>query len=156
YLGSDGRPGGWRVSRMTKVFDLSDPANPVFLRNFGLVGQEPGSTGPAPINLHGPISLGPNGLPNGSGKNRIYFGYGTSSQGVLQIVDRDKLLNDPSLTPATRIAPTVAQLLFPQVGKLDLFPSAGAHTTFPVLRQPVPDFSDNTGGAVRDFVVITN
>src|SRR5256886_45982 len=95
YLVSDGRPDGWRVSRMTKVFDLSDPANPVFLRNFGLVGQEPGSTGPAPINLHGPISLGPNGLPNGSGKNRIYFGYGTSSQGVLQIVDRDKLLNDP-------------------------------------------------------------
>ena len=46
------------------------------------------------FNLHGPISLGPNGLPNGSGKNRIYFGYGTSSQGVLQIVDRDKLLND--------------------------------------------------------------
>src|SRR5439155_1460389 len=36
------------------------------------------------------------------------------------------------------------------------FPSAGAHTTFPVLRQPVPDFSDNTSGAVRDFVVITN
>src|SRR5437870_3715212 len=79
YLVSDGRPDGWRVSRMTKVFDLSDPANPVFLRNFGLVGQEPGSTGPAPINLHGPISLGPNGLPNGSGKNRIYFGYGTGS-----------------------------------------------------------------------------
>src|SRR2546425_1376540 len=39
YLVSDGRPDGWRVSRMTKVFDLSDPANPVFLRNFGLVGQ---------------------------------------------------------------------------------------------------------------------
>jgi len=165
YLVSDGRPDGWRVSRMTKVFDLSDPANPVFLRNFGLVGQEPGSTGPAPINLHGPISLGPNGLPNGSGKNRIYFGYGTSSQGVLQIVDRDKLLNDSSLGPlvsdnptstSPRVKPSPAQLLFPQVGKLDLFPSAGAHTTFPVLRQPVPDFSDNTSGAVRDFVVITN
>src|SRR2546429_5493594 len=38
-----------------------------------LFRSEPGSTGPAPINLHGPISLGPNGLPNGSGKNRIYF-----------------------------------------------------------------------------------
>src|SRR5438445_1121943 len=150
---------------MTKVFDLSDPANPVFLRNFGLVGQEPGSTGPAPINLHGPISLGPNGLPNGSGKSRIYFGYGTSSQGVLQIVDRDKLLNDSSLGPlvsdnptstSPRVKPSPAQLLFPQVSKLDLFPSAGAHTTFPVLRQPVPDFSDNTSGAIRDFGVLTN
>ena len=167
YLVSDGRQQGWRVSRMTKVYDLSDPTKPIFIRNFGLVGQEPGSTGPTPINLHGPISLGPNGLPDGSGKNRIYFGYGTSSQGVLQIVDRDKLLNDPTLGPlvldvpgttstSPRITPSAAQLLFPQVGRLDLFPSAGAHTTFPVLRVAVPDFSENTQGAVRDFVVITN
>ncbi len=166
YLVSDGRPDGWRVSRMTKVFDLSDPTHPVFLRNFGLPGQEPGSTvTPIPINLHGPISLGPNGLPDGSGKNRIYFGYGTSSQGVLEIVDRDKLLNDPSLGPlvpdsptstSPRVKPTAAQLRFPEVGELDLFPSAGAHTTFPVLTVPVPDFSENTEGAVRDFVVITN
>jgi len=163
YVVSDGRPEGWRVSRMTKVFDLSDPANPKFIRNFGLVGQQPGSTlQPIPINLHGPISLGPNGVPAAVagqpnvGKNRIYFGYGTNSAGVLQIVDRDKLLNDPSLTPATRIAPTEAQLLFPQVGRLDLFPSAGAHTTLPVPGVAVPDFADNTQGAVRDFVVITN
>ncbi|HMG59758.1 MAG TPA: hypothetical protein VK583_08525, partial [Burkholderiales bacterium] len=27
---------GWRVRRMTQVYDLSDPANPVFIRNFGL------------------------------------------------------------------------------------------------------------------------
>jgi hypothetical protein len=165
YIVSDGRPEGWRVSRMTKVYDLSDPAQPVFIRNFGLVGQQPGSTvQPIPINLHGPISLGPNGpvedstgkVIGGIGQNRIYFGYGTNGQGVLQIVDRTKLLSDPTLTPATRIAPTVDQLLYPQVGKLDLFPSAGAHTTFPVLHQPVPDFADNTQGAVRDFVVITN
>jgi hypothetical protein len=167
-LVSDGRQQGWRVSRMAKVYDLSDPANPVFLRNFGLVGQEPGSTLPdnqVPINLHGPISLGPNGDASGAGKNRIYFGYGTNSRGVLQIVDRDKLLNDPSLGPLVpdtatstgpRIRPSPAQLLFPQLGKLDLFPSAGAHTTLPVLRVPVPDFADNTQGAVRDFVVITN
>ena len=32
---------GWRANRMTQVFDLSDPANPVFIRNFGLPGQEP-------------------------------------------------------------------------------------------------------------------
>src|SRR5919197_4009892 len=166
YLVSDGRPQGWRVSRMTKVYDLSDPANPVFLRNFGLVGQQPGATGQAPINLHGPISLGPNGDAFGAGKNRIYFGYGTNSRGVLQIVDRSKLLNDPSLGPlvpdvpgpstSPRINPSVDQLLFPQLGKLDLFPSAGAHTTLPALGMTVPDFADNTQGAVRDFVVITN
>src|SRR5262249_41462753 len=99
------------------------------------------------------------------GKNRVYFGYGTSSQGVLQIVDRDKLLNDPLLGPlvpdlpssnSPRVKPSDADLKRPQVGELDLFPSAGAHTTYPVLRQAVPDFADNTRGAVRDFVVITN
>src|SRR5947208_2968453 len=59
----------WRVRRMTQVFDLSDPAHPRFIRNFGLVGQQPGATGPAPTELHGMISTGPKG-------NRIYFGYG--------------------------------------------------------------------------------
>src|SRR5207247_2538891 len=41
-------PSGWRTWRMTKIYDLSDPAKPVFIRDFGLAGQEPGSTGPMP------------------------------------------------------------------------------------------------------------
>ena len=36
---------GWRVRRMTQVYDLSDPAKPVHIRDFGIAGQEPGSTG---------------------------------------------------------------------------------------------------------------
>jgi hypothetical protein len=150
YLVSDGRPEGWKVSRMTKVYDLSDPTMPHFIRNFGLPGQNPGtSVTPAPTNLHGPISLGPTG-------NRVYFGYGTGSDGVLQIVDRSKLLDVSGLPPQARTAPTDAQLLVPQVGRLDLFPVAGAHTTFPVLQVPVPRFDDDAVGAVRDFVVVTN
>ncbi|MDB5798137.1 MAG: hypothetical protein JWP36_2039, partial [Paucimonas sp.] len=39
---------GWRTGRMTQIYDLSDPARPVFIRNFGLVGQEPGAGGPVP------------------------------------------------------------------------------------------------------------
>jgi len=54
YLVSDGHPRGWRTHRMTKIYDLSDPAQPRFIRDFGLVGQEPGSTGPAPEGVHGP------------------------------------------------------------------------------------------------------
>ena len=49
----------WRTRRMTQVYDLSDPAHPVKVRDFGLPGQEPGSTGAVPTELHGPISLGP-------------------------------------------------------------------------------------------------
>ena len=37
------RPPGWRTNRMTKIYDLSDPAQPRFIRDFGLPGQEPGS-----------------------------------------------------------------------------------------------------------------
>src|SRR5262249_8046488 len=75
---------GWRTSGMTKIYDLSDPAKPVFVRDFGLAGQEPGSTAnPVPPGVHGPIALG----------NRVYFAYGTSADGILQIVDRQKLLS---------------------------------------------------------------
>src|SRR2546426_170650 len=33
----------WRTRRMTQVFDLSDPARPLLIRNFGLPGQQPGA-----------------------------------------------------------------------------------------------------------------
>ena len=71
---------------MTEVYDVSDPAKPVKIREFGLPGQEPGSTGSVPTELHGMILTGP-------AENRVYFGYGTNKGGVLQIVDRDKLIN---------------------------------------------------------------
>src|SRR6185436_10240697 len=91
---------GWRTRRMTQVYDLSDPANPRFIRNFGLAGQEPGSKAePVPTELHGPISTGPKG-------NRVYFGYGTNKHGVMQIVDRAKLLAGPhEPTPQNLAAP---------------------------------------------------
>jgi hypothetical protein len=132
----------WRTRRMTQVWDLSDPANPVFVRNFGLPGHQPGATGPVPAELHGPISTGPKG-------NRIYFGYGTNKDGVLQIVDREKLLNGPK-------EPTNENLLYPQVGRLDLQPTNGAHTTLPLLRIPLPEFAKDAQGAVGDFVMIVN
>jgi hypothetical protein len=133
---------GWRVRRMTQVYDLGDPAKPVFIRDFGLPGQQPGSTGPALADLHGPISTGPKG-------NRVYFGYGTNKDGVLQIVDRQKLLNGPK-------EPTDQNLLFPQIGRLDLPPTGGAHTTLPLPGIKVAEFAKDAQGAVRDFVMIVN
>ncbi len=38
----------WRIRRMTEVFDLSDPTKPVKIRDFGLDGQQPGTTGAVP------------------------------------------------------------------------------------------------------------
>jgi len=133
---------GWRVNRMTEVYDLSDPAKPVKIRDFGLPGQQPGAAGPVPTRLHGPISTGPKG-------NRIYFAYGTNEGGILQIVDREKLLAGPK-------EPTEENLLYPQVGRLDMSPLTGAHTTFPVLGMPIAEFAKDKVGKVRNFVVVTN
>ena len=135
-----GQP-GWRAKRMTKIYDLSDPAKPVFIRDFGLPGHQPGATGDLPADLHGPIPV--------LSRNRVYFGYGTSRGGVLQIVDREKLLKGPK-------EPTEANLRYPHVGRLDLPPNVGAHTVFPVLGVEVPEFARHTAGRTRDFVVITN
>lgn len=126
---------GWRTSRMTQIYDLGNPAKPVFIRNFGLPGQQPGAAGPVPTELHGPISTGPKG-------KRVYFGYGTSSYGILQIVNRDKLLTGPK-------EPTPENLLYPQLGRLDFGPDAGAHTAFPLLGMA------GAGARSRDYVVVT-
>src|SRR6266705_4761168 len=133
---------GWRVRRMTQVYDLSDPAKPVFIRNFGLPGQQAGAAGPAPADLHGPISTGPKG-------NRVYFGYGTNKDGILQIVDRAKLLSGPR-------EPTLENLLAPQVGRFNLSSMNGAHTTLPVIGIEMAEFAKDKGGNRRDYVVVVN
>jgi hypothetical protein len=133
-------PSGWRTGRMTKIYDLSDPAHPVFVRDFGLAGQEPGSSGPeVPPGVHGPIVLG----------NRVYFAYGTSADGLLQIVDRDKLLTGPK-------APTAANLNAPEISRLYMSPNWGGHTAFPVLGVPIADWAVNSKDRVRDFVVLVS
>src|SRR5204862_3396472 len=132
----------WRTRRMTQVFDLSDPARPRFIRNFGLPGQQPGASGDVPVELHGPISTGPAG-------NRIYFGYGTNKAGMVQIVDRKKLLEGPP-------EPTSANLLYPEVGRLVLPPNVGAHTAFPLLNMEVAEFARDKEGGTRDFIAVVD
>jgi len=145
YLVSDGRPQGWRTMRMTKIYDLSDPAQPRFIRDFGLPGQQPGATSAAPEGVHGPIAY----------RDRVYFAYGTGAKGVLQIVDRDKLLmGNPQV--ADRFAPTVENLLYPQLGRLDMSPDWGGHTAFPILGLTVSDWSGNSAGRTRDMVLLVS
>jgi hypothetical protein len=133
---------GWRPRRMTQVYDLSDPAKPVHIRDFGLPGQQPGATGAVPTDLHGPISTGAQG-------NRVYFAYGTNKGGVLQIVDRDKLLNGPR-------EPTPENLRYPVVGQLDMLPLNGAHTSFPLGKMRIAEFAKDKAGGIRDIVMIVD
>ncbi len=132
----------WRTRRMTQVYDLSDPAHPEKIRDFGLPGQEPVSTGAVPTELHGPISLGPQG-------NRVYFGYGTDKGGFLQIVDREKLLNGPK-------EPTADNLRLPEVSRMSMSAFNGAHTVFQMKGMPIAEFAKDKDGQKRDIVMIVD
>lgn len=132
----------WRAKRMTQIYDLSDPAKPAKIRDFGLVGQEPGATGAVPTDLHGPISTGPQG-------NRVYFGYGTNKGGFVQIVDREKLLKGAP-------EPTPDNLRAPELGRLVMSAWNGAHTTFPMPQMPIAEFANDKEGRTRDIVMIVD
>ena len=129
----------WR-NRITKIYDLSDPAHPKFIRDFALVGQEAGATvEPIPPVIHSPISY------NG----RLYMAYGTSNHGIIQILDREELLQgDP--------APTTQNLLAPQLGRLDMPPYWGGHTAYPMLNVPIPGWQGQSQGAVKDILVVAS
>ncbi len=128
----------WR-NRMTKIYNLSNPAKPVFIRDFGLLGQEPGSTGgEIPPVIHGPISY------NG----RVYFAYGSSNHGVLQITDREKLVKADK-------PPTPENLVAPQMGRLDMSTFWGGHTAYPLLNVSIADFHEKEG-KVHDFLAVAS
>ena len=133
---------GWRTRRMTAIYDLSDPAKPVHIRDFGLPGQQPGATGTVPTELHGAISTGRSG-------NRVYFGYGTNKGGILQIVDREKLLVGPR-------EPTPDNLAAPEVGRLEMSPLQGAHTTVPLGDMKIAEFAKDKTGSTRNMVMIVD
>jgi hypothetical protein len=133
-------PVGWRVPRMAQIYDLSDPAKPVFIRNFGLPGQEPGARGPTPDGLHGAFSTGPKG-------NRVYFAYGNARDGVIEIVDREKLLNGPK-------EPTEENLKYPIVSRADLPADMGAHNIVPMLQMQLPEFAKQKSGKMKDFLML--
>jgi hypothetical protein len=140
YLVADLQPEGWTTDRGLKVFDLSDPHNPVFIRNFGMVGSQPGATEP-PVRdpgIHEPTRLG----------DRIYLAYGTSGEGAMQIVDRTALLEgDPNPTPENLLAPVIAQLNMPDYW--------GGHTAWAMHDVTLPEFELFEEGSPRDFVILT-
>src|SRR6266849_4198914 len=169
---------GWKGGNHILIFDLSDPANPKFLRDWGLDGQQPGGVIPphftAVPTIHGPISTGPNATTNpiagtGATLDRVYFAYGTGSNGVMQIVDRTKLLPPPfgagvkcGSAASTLDPPSCATADFKtaELGRWIMNPDNGAHTNFPLGRLTVPDFVTDTGntdlGTPRDIVFVTS
>jgi len=131
---------GWRTTRMAQIYDLSDPAKPLFIRNFGLPGQEPGAKGPTPGGLHGAFSTGPKG-------NRVYLAYDNARNGVVEILDREKLLNGPKEA-------TEENLKYPIISRVDLPDDMGAHNIVPMLRMPLSEFANQKFSKVKDFILL--
>ena len=138
---------GWRAPRVVQVFDLSTPSEPRRVRDFSLDGVQPDATSPAPggSGAHEVVRVG----------NRVYLSYGTSRNGVFQIVDRERLLRG-DLNAAAPLAPSPSGLRFPQVGRLDLPSFWGAHTAFPLLDVEISDYRPNRDQRTRDFVVLVS
>ena len=146
YLVANNSKEGWTGGNHLKIYDLSDPAKPVYIRDFGMVGTQPnaGSSGEGE-GIHGAISAGPE-------KNRVYIAYGTGNDGVVSIVDRKKLLTEFK-NPLT---PTEAELLAPQVGYLRMSPDQGAHTTWPIFDVPIPGFQGHQALRKRDLLLVVS
>ena len=149
YLVANNSEEGWSRGNHLKIYDLSDPTHPVYIRDFGLLGSQPGATSyigvRKGIGIHGAISAGPE-------KNRVYIAYGTGNNGVVQIVDRQKLLNDFK-NPLT---PTDEEMLAPQVGHIVMSPDQGAHTTMPIFDVPVPGFQGHRALQKRDLLLVSS
>ena len=157
-------PDGWKTNQHIKVYDLRDPSSPVYIRDIGLVGQNPGSSvTTATGGVHGPISIHNNPRNSSDAVNRIYVPYGTSSNGVFQILDRQKVLpttlggtwNPASSTsPHPDTNPTDDDLRSLVVGSMDMTPTEGAHTSFPIFGVPLKHYQGFTDATTRDLVAL--
>jgi hypothetical protein len=149
------------------IVDWSDPANPIYLRTHGLPGGQPSGTGPVPPSLHGPISahehphaaerLARGATPDDVIGNRLYLAYGVGDDGVLQVLDRKKLLPPPYGTfSGDPNDPTDAQLESAQVSILWMSPDQGGHTSFPVFGLKPPSYQGFNEFQTRDIVLLAS
>ena len=138
---------GWRAPRILQIFDLADPAAPQRIRDFSLPGVQPDASGPIPggSGLHEAVIRG----------NRVYMAYGTSAEGAVQILDRDRLLNgNPDAAAPLEASP--AALAYPQIGRVDLPSYWGGHTAMPLLGVEIGDYAGNRDNATRDFLFVVS
>jgi hypothetical protein len=179
--GSKSTPPLWRTSQSMVVYDWSHPpaavagavapvypSYPTYIRTYGLVGAQPGGTGGVPPSLHGPIStfehpqvgkpLARAAGPDDVVGNRIYLAWGVGDDGVLQTLDRKKLLPPPHGTwnGSNPDTPTVADLELPQVTLFHMSPDQGGHTSMPVFGLTPASYANFTEFKTRDIVLLAS
>ncbi len=165
YLIAGSASDGWKSGQHVYIYNLSNPANPVFIRQWGLVGQQPTASPTAQSCYNAPGPTCYEGVTNPAGPgdpemvhqvysagvkiNRVYLPYGVSSTGVFQIVDRQKLLNgcNASFNSAASADcannPSQADLLYPQISYTTTNPNQGGHTSIPIFGVPIPQAQEN-------------
>lgn len=157
----------WRQRQSMMIVDWSNPASPIYLRTHGLPGGQPSGAGPTPPSLHGPISSHehPNAaaaLARGATQddvigNRLYLAYGVGDDGVLQVLDRKKLLPPPYGTWSGHPDnPTNEELESAQTSILWMSPDQGGHTSFPVFGLKPKSYQDFTDFKTRDIVLLAS
>ena len=134
---------GWRSRRMTEVFDLSDPAKPVKIRDFGLVGQQPGTA------RHGADRSARHDLDRPAGQPHLFR---LRHQQGRRAADR----RPREAARRARRSRRRTTCAIRSCGELDMMPINGAHTTVPLLQMPVAEFAKDKDGKKRDIVMIVD
>jgi hypothetical protein len=160
---------GWNTksspNQHLKIFDLSDPAHPKYIMDFGYPGQNPGSTfvmpgtetttKTVPPGVHGPIVVT---TFKGQAVNRLYMPYGVGSDGIIQINDLTKVLPPPYGTGvyANVKKPTDAELLQGQIGVVYMPGAEGGHSAMPLYGIKLKQYQNFTNNNVRDILAVSS
>jgi hypothetical protein len=152
---------------------------PEYIRTYGPVGAQPDAVNTpsplaAPPSLHGAISglehpqaaqqLARGAGPNDVVGNRIYAAWGVGDDGILQVIDRKKLLpstkggtwGPSALGPGDPDRPTVAEIEDAQTSLLYMSPDQGGHTSMPVFGMKPGSFQCHKEFQARDIVILTS
>jgi hypothetical protein len=163
---SDASYDGWNnassPNQHLKIYDLSDPANPKYIMDFGYPGQNPGSTfimpgttNVVPPGVHGPIVVS---TFKGQPVNRLYMPYGVGSNGIIQINDLTKVLPSPygNGVYANPRRPTDAELLQGQIGVIYMPGAEGGHSAMPLYGIKLKQYVNFTNNNVRDIMAVSS
>jgi len=145
-----------------KIYDLSDPAHPHYIMDFGYPGQNPGSTfvmpgttNVVPPGVHGPIVVS---TFRGKAVNRLYMPYGVGSDGIVQINDLTKVLPPPYGTGMYKdpSKPSDGELLASQIGVIYMPGAEGGHSSMPYYGIPLKQYANFASNTVRDILAVSS
>jgi hypothetical protein len=170
----------WKQAQSMLIVDWQNPeaglaVPPPILRTYGLPGSQPSAPVTVPEtetpSLHGAISAHEH--PNAAGKlargvtpddvigNRVYAAWGVGDDGVMQILDRKKLLPPLSGGRGGTWAgnpddPTNEDVESSQAGILYMSPDQGGHTSMPVFGLKPPSYESFRDFQTRDVVLLAS